>query len=399
MKKIVGILTAAAIATSVFAADVSASTKIKGALFSYDNAKTFTLLKEGNDSHDYANPNMTFSVSDDKAGATVKLTTDGATKNVAMTTQTIWFKPIDALKVTAGNFDVALNKEQIKWTDSVTGLGGNGALLSVAVEGFGLDVGFACNEANWFSKADGADNPTIADWFIKGAYSADFGTIGGFVEFNRSKRRTYAYHDDFFLGPEVAVGTKTTYKLDTDTGKIVANDPAVDKQRGCAWALKDGAITDILFGAGYRNNFDGIDLFVNFNGYMADKFEWVRPEVYAAGTFDALSFKAFVAPLIIVDSDAKDAYDNAYDAEIINDKSIQCEVIANVTYALDGFSVYGQFYDTNILGKKFVSTIELGASGSVSAMGWKTWLQIDTGKGADKDKVDISVPFELTFNF
>ena len=44
MKKIVGILAAAAIATSVFAADVSASTKIKGTVFSYDNAKTFSLF-------------------------------------------------------------------------------------------------------------------------------------------------------------------------------------------------------------------------------------------------------------------------------------------------------------------------------------------------------------------
>jgi len=391
MKKIVGILTAAAIATSVFAADVSASTKIKGALFSYDNAKTFTLLKEGNDSHDYAQPNMTFSVSDDKAGATVKLTTDGGTKEVKMTTQTIWFKPVDAFKVTAGNFDVALNKEQIKWTDSVTGLGGNGILLSVAVEGFGLDIGFDCNENNWFTKKDGEDDPAIRDWFIKGAYTADFGTIGAFVEFNRYSRRTYAYHDDFFSQDvEKADGYEVVYDEKTKTIKEKAK---TKKERAGAFVLKDGAIKDILFGAGYRNNFDGIDLFVNFNGYMADKFEWIRPEVWVSGSVDAFSYSAFVAPIIIVDSDVKDAL------EANDEKAFQCEVIAKVAYALDGFTPYAQFYDTDILAKKFTSTIELGASGSVSAMGWKAWLQIDTGKGADQDKADISVPFELTFNF
>jgi hypothetical protein len=391
MKKIVGILAAAAIATSVFAADVSASTKIKGALFSYDNAKTFTLLKEGNDSHDYAQPNMTFSVSDDKAGATVKLSTDGGDKAVKLTTQTIWFKPVDAFKVTAGNFDVALNKEQIKWTDSVTGLGGNGILLSVAVEGFGLDIGFDCNENNWFTKEDGKDDPAIRDWFIKGAYTADFGTIGAFVEFNRYSRRTYAYHDDFFSQDlEKADGYEVVYDEKTKTIKEKAKTKT---ERVGAFTLKDGAIKDILFGAGYRNNFDGIDLFVNFNGYMADKFEWIRPEVWVSGSVDAFSYSAFVAPIIIVDSDVKDALEEN------DEKAFQCEVIAKVAYALDGFTPYAQFYDTDILAKKFTSTIELGASGSVSAMGWKAWLQIDTGKGADQDKADISVPFELTFNF
>ena len=134
MKKIVGIIGAAAVlVSSIFAADVAAATKINGSLFSYDAAKTFSMFKEGNDSHDYANPNITFSISDDKAGATVKLTTDGDDTAVKMTTQTIWFQPIDALKITLGNHDVALNKEQIDWTESVTGLGGNGYLISVNV--------------------------------------------------------------------------------------------------------------------------------------------------------------------------------------------------------------------------------------------------------------------------
>ena len=125
MKKIVGILAAAAIATSVFAADVSASTKIDGILFSYDNAKTFSLLKEGNGSHIYAQPNMTFSVSDDKAGATIMLTsdTDSDSTDVRLYKQTIWFKPVDAVKITLGNIDVALNKESIKWTESAYNVG------------------------------------------------------------------------------------------------------------------------------------------------------------------------------------------------------------------------------------------------------------------------------------
>ena len=393
MKKIVGILAAAAVlATSVFAADVSASTKIKGNLFSYDNAKTFSLFSQANDSHDYANPNMTFSVSDDKAGATIRFTTDGTkgdsiadiySELVCQTTQTIWFKPVDAFKVTVGNYDVALNKEQIKWTESTTGLGGNGFLFSVNVESFGLDFGMSqADNGSWFEKKDADDDATIKAFFVKAAYSADFGTIGGFVEFNRAKadRKTYGNVDRYF---GIADGTREEL---FGANRVM-------------WGAKDGAIGDVFFGAGYRNNFDGIDLFVNLTGYMDDKFEWIRPEVYVSGAVDAFSYSAFVAPFIALDSDVKKAYDNAYDAELSDDKAFECEVVAKVSYALDGFTVYGQFYDTNILRRKFTSTIELGASGSISAMGWKTWLEINTGKGAEKDKVDIAVPFELTFNF
>ena len=392
MKKIVGILSAAAVlATSVFAADVSAATKIKGTVLSYDNAETFSLLSEVNDSHDYANPNMTFSVSDDKAGATIKLTTDGGDEAIKQTTQTIWFKPIDALKITVGNFDVALNKEQIDWTESVTGLGGNGYLFSINAEGFGLDFGLSqADNGLWFSKAKDKD-PAIKSFFVKAGYSADFGTVAAFAEFNRAKsgRRTYAYHDAFFVDlTEVPCETLDYYVKDGVKTKASKYTPG-----GAAFTLKDGAIGDILFGASYRNNFNGIDVFANFNGYMADKFEWLRPEVYVSGSADALGYSLFVAPFIIVDSDVKDALEAA------DEKAFQCEVVAKVTYALDGCTPYVYFKDADLVAKDFAATIKAGATGNVGAMGWNAWLQIDTGKGDKADKVDISVPFELTMSF
>ena len=363
MKKIVGILAAAAVATSVFAADVSAATKIKGTLFSYDAAKTLALFTEVNDSHDYANPNITFSISDDKAGATIKLTTDGKDEAVKQTTQTIWFKPVDALKITVGNYDVALNKEQIDWTESVTDLGGNGYLLSVNVEGFGLDFGLSQADgesAFWLSKADGAD-PKISSFFVKAGYSADFGNIGAYVEFNRnaSGRRKYAFHDDLF-------GTNPDH--------------------GGTWfATKDGAIKDIHFGAGYSNNFNGINMFVNVAGFMADKFEWIRPELYAAGSVEDFGYAAFVAPVIFTNSD--------YDIDPA------CELTVKLTYKIDSITPYVYFNDKDLLADDFVSTIKIGATGSVGAMGYNVWAQIDTGAGDTKDKVAFSVPVEFTVSF
>jgi len=383
MKKIVGILAAAAIATSVFAADVSAATKIGGKLFHYDADKTIGLLTENNDSHDYAQPNITFSVSDEKAGATVKLTTDGSDKAVKMTTQTIWFKPVDMLKITAGTFDIALNKETIDYTESVTGLGGNGFLATVDVSGFTLDVGFEANGADWLSKKDADDDPTIKKFFIKGAYSADFGNIGAYVKFNGAEDKLTKAFKDVNDAADAAALEKALKGLADILGKPYTT----------ILKPKDGAISSVEFGAGYKNTFDPITMFVNVVGFMDDKFEWIRPEVFVTGNMDAFGFSAFVAPAIIVDSDVKDELDAADISPIF------LETLAKVTYQLDACSLYAYFKDANLLAKDFAATIKLGANGSLGAMGWNIWAQIDTGKGADKDKTEFSVPFELTFNF
>jgi hypothetical protein len=382
MKKIVGILAAAAIATSVFAADVSAAAKIDGTLFSYDNAKTFSLLKQQNGSHVYAQPNIAFSVSDDRAGAKILITADadgGDKTNVFLGNQTIWFKPVDALKITLGNYDVALNKESIKWTESVymAGDGPNraGYLLSVNVDAFSLDFGLQSFEATWFDKIDGEDDPAIGEFFLKAAYSADFGTIGAWAEFNRMSvdkktRRSYGQWESFFDDDGNGLA-----------GRLFNINP------------KDGAIKDIAFAAGYRNNFDGLDVFVNFGGYMDDTFEWIRPEIFVSGNADAFGYKAFVAPVVYLDSDVKDYLDYT------DQKAFSLQVLCQVQYALDNVTVYARFDDLNLLAKKFVSEIKLGAQGSVGCMSYDAWLQINTGKGPDKDKFDISLPFQLKVNF
>ena len=358
MKKIVGILAVAALfATSVFASDISAATKIKGTIFSRGADEKVGLFQQNNDSHDYANPNLSMSISDDNFGASLKLTTDGGNKNVAQTTQTIWFKPVDALKISVGNYDLALNKEQIDWTESVTGLGGNGFVFSINAAGVGLD--FFLNEGagndSWFSKAKNADDPTLKEFGFKFGYSADFGSIGAFVEFNRN-RINWTYHDNLFGVPD-------------GTGKYSSR---IDD--------KNGAIQNILFGAGYNNTFGGVKTFLNVAGYMGENFDWIRPELYVSGAADAFGYSLFAAPVIWTNSDLN--------------KDFEMELVAKVTYALDGFTPYAYFKANNLLADTFAATVKLGANGSVGGMGWNTWLQLDVA-----DKTAISVPFELTIGF
>ena len=349
MKKITGILAVAAMATSLFAADISAGTKIKGTLFQYKGAEeSISVLGQGNDSHDYANPNFVMSIGDDKAGATVKITTDGNT-TPAMTTQTIWFKPIDALKITVGNYDVALNKETIDWTESFTGLGGNGYLVSVNVAGVSIDLGL--NEGNggafWMTKGKEGD-PSIANFFFKAGYSADFGNIGAYLAFNKKQN------------PEA--------KWEITCGKYDLAEPM------------SSTIKQMDFGVGYKNTFDPVTMFVNVVGHMEKKFEWIRPEVFASGNIDAFGFSAFVAPIIYVDGDLN--------------RDAECELVAKLTYAMDACTPYVYFKDANLMNKTFVSTIKVGATGNCGLMGWNIWAQIDTG-----DKVSLSIPVEFTVSF
>ena len=377
MKKIVGILAVAALfATSVFASDISAATKIKGTIFSRGADETVGLFQQKNDSHDYANPNFSVSISDDNFGASLKITTDGDKGSgvdpfwapvTKQTTQTIWFKPVDALKISVGNYDLALNKEQIDWTESVTGLGGNGFVFSINAAGVGLD--FFLNEGTgndfWFSKAKNADDPTLKEFGVKFGYSADFGSIGAFVDINRSGNR-WTYHD----------GLTSAY---ADAAKYGVDDKGNPKT-GILDPKAEGAIKNMLFGAGYNNTFGGVKTFLNVVGYMGENFDWIRPELYVSGAADAFGYSLFAAPVIWTNSDLN--------------KDFEMELVAKVTYALDGFTPYAYFKANNLLADTFAATVKLGANGSVGGMGWNTWLQLDVA-----DKTAISVPFELTVGF
>jgi len=176
MKKIVGILTAAAVmATSVFAADISAKAKIDGSLFNWDGTNVSALsIKHGNEDW---NPNIALSVSGDKAGASFKFydnaRTDNNFTNVA-TGYSIWFKPADILKVTVGSWGTNLNQEHIGWCNTDSGIDSYGYALNVSTNGVSADLFFAPGwETKWFQ--GGANS--VADTYFKVQYGADFGTV------------------------------------------------------------------------------------------------------------------------------------------------------------------------------------------------------------------------------
>ena len=124
MKKIVGILAAAAVlATSVFAADVSAKVKLDGKLLNVDTTKEkdgVSAVSIGHNTDESWNPVLNMAVSGDNYGASVGFYIgkwdygEDPSKwqgwnhgyGAGLKECKIWFKPIDVLKFDVGRIDL-----------------------------------------------------------------------------------------------------------------------------------------------------------------------------------------------------------------------------------------------------------------------------------------------------
>ena len=408
MKKIVGLLAAAAVlATSVFAADVSAKVRVGGSLFEAapivndkgDDATALKLLNAGTVSNPWDAPFATLTTSTDNAGGTVKFARNG--DNIKWADVQVWLKPIDVLKITAGGQDLCMNKETITWDnhDKRQAFGTYGYSLGFAQDAISANVAFGTTDGGWFmedanAKYKSTEDPLAAyvrDLYANFAYNADFGTISAFFRY-RGKN----------------------WSDISDPAKIAFNP------------------TQINFGAAYKNTIDAFTFFVNVIGttYSAptdkEKPYWTlaadkegKPyapfglcvDAFAQYSADALTVKGFVQ------FDCNDfSHVNAKgDADLVdNGSNTALKVIARVDYKLDnGIGLFAQFTDKNLLLKKvqgtdtdpsaaFISEIKAGASGSVGLVSWEAALQFDTGiTGKDNkcDKVKISAPIYVQASF
>ena len=149
MKKIVGILAAAAVlATSVFAADISARLVQKGSLAGGYDGNVYVLGM--GKTHQKDADLIQFSASTDKAGASFRLWADMADDEaVKVRKLSFWFKPVDMLKVTIGFFEPGLYTERLDWWKvgtaeyygNVNGWGGVGRYSGACMgDGYGINL-------------------------------------------------------------------------------------------------------------------------------------------------------------------------------------------------------------------------------------------------------------------
>jgi hypothetical protein len=339
MKKIVGILAAAAIATSVFAADVSAGAKVASTLF---NSKDGAISLLGTLNNDLtANYKTLFSLqfSSDNAGGGVKywgakassidldkvMTPDEgkepkdaiSTKDfVAFDSFNVWFKPTDALKLSFRENGLELfgDKYNGYYAHNVAGATG-GYGLTYAADALTLDLRLG---ENFVSKAKDAD-AVVGALGAKLSYSADFGSVAAVFE---------------------ASNTFKNFKV----------------------------------GAGYSGSFDAVSVVFNAGAVLEDgKDAVIGINPSAGGSIDAISW-AIDVPVEI-----------AAKAKVgLNTKA---------AYALDACTATAYFEDGNLLADKFDAKIGLKFNGSVGAASWT----VDPSfKVADKE---FNVAFETAVNF
>ena len=349
MKKIVGILAAAAVlATSVFAAEVSAGVRLAGSLFNYDGTDV-SALKLTHENQFYHAP-IAFSISDDKAGGTLKLTdkargngdddiddqlakkAEPAKASQALVTSSawqIWFKPVDALKLTFGCYKNTLNQESIGWYRSDSGIGDDGGaqgsyVATIApVDGVSVDLLFGNTFGSpWFN---GADN-SVAEFGLMFKYSADFGTIGALFD------------------------AKDTFK-------------------------------DLKFGASFAGSADAISYWINVLGYYKEEFTKVRAELFGAYSQDALSLKLFVPFNFNVGATGANA-------------QIDLGAVFRLDYAMDSITVYLEAADNDFLADDFSMSIKPGIKANVGCCA----IDLGVNIGASS-KVTIDVPLELKVTF
>ena len=346
MKKIVGILSAAAIlAASVFAADVSAKVKLDGSLFNLNADKSINALKIEHANSESWNPVIAMSVNGDVAGAETSLyigkliTPTGENGEgffdwnkgytLGIKTFKIWFSPLDGLKVNLGNVETNLNQETINSSKTDSGVVSEGFGISYNKDAIGIDLILAPGWGNnWFSKADGQD-ASVAETYFKFQYNGgDIGTINAMFD------------------------AKDTFKT-------------------------------LKFGAGYKNTFSGITVFENVLGYVGnEKFTKVRSETFASGNVDALSWAVWLP----------------VDINLGDKVTVGVGTIAKATYNAGPCSIYlyleAADWLANNLAKGSAITVKPGVTGNVGTMSYEVAVETKIN-----DPFSLSVPVKFTVSF
>ena len=173
MKKIVSILAVAALATSVFAADVAAQFKVGTNLY----ANKAVLTSPASSGWDDNNTFFKLTGNLDAAGAEIHVSDVDAT----LYGISLWFSPIENLKVTVGNNTVGtIEKGTFAWwAQSVKLENVNGIKVNYNIGDLGLEFLSANNALLDFNNS-GYD--VVGDFWLAATYGlGDAGTIQAFV--------------------------------------------------------------------------------------------------------------------------------------------------------------------------------------------------------------------------
>ena len=373
MKKIVGMVAALAVATSAFAVDLNSMIQIDGDAMNYSEAGGFKAL----DVKDY-DPQGTsdyvwkMSATTDKAGAEIWYYSTGSgnlAKDSTLQNYSLWFKPIDSLKVTIGSVDYgSALKPQFGWWAYNAELASYGIGVDYTYDALSLSLALAPGAGNYWFDSSAEGYKKIGNFWFDARYQTNYGLAQIYVA------KGAAVHPHGFTGWN-------------------ASDLAV----GAAWGNNP-----------YMQN----GYFVDVAATFSDGKKIVPADVWAADadTEDGLAFEKVVSQIY------GQYFIDSFGVQFINvlkytPKSVQkgsntgwawaeCDAEfkygfeLKARYAMEGWTPYIQINGYSIMDKSM--EIDLGCDTSVGACSINAYVAIPVA--FEDYSFSFSVPVEFTVN-
>lgn len=353
MKKIVGIIAAAAMATSVFAVDLNSMIQIDGDLMNYDGKNFKALMAKEYDPSGDSDYLWKLSASGDKVGAEIwSWTIDGS-----VTSKKVWFKPIDQLKVTIGNvYASSIANPQFGWW----------AKHELAAYGYMFDISLSSVSFTAMLAPGAGDywlEPSKEYLFTYGSYDGKLGA--------------------FWLDSKFNIGDAGQFQVFIASGATVgphgfSNWKNTPLAFGVAWNkmpyMQTGFYADVVASLGYDTTSTETVKPLGFQGIDSQ----------FGGQYVANGIKLQLTNIV----QYRKMNQHASDGDFIYGFEFKG------AYAFDGVEPYIQIDGYDVMNKAL--KVDLGASFNVG--GASMYAALELPISFEDYKFTFSVPCEITFN-
>ena len=410
MKKIVGILSAAAVlAASVFAADVSASAGLSSTLFESDtDGKVVVLGSLANkQTADYATL-FSLQYSSDVAGGGVKYWGNGNAlkfNGLEFGAFNVWFKPMEGLKLSFMENELGLFGDKYNGYEAhAVAKVGKGYGVEYSISGLTFNLNFVPEFAG---KANRDACAGINEFGLKAAYAADFGNVAVIADFNNGpdKKGESVNFNSFKVGAGYSGKIADVVDLVGTVGFQYNQDGNKDS---------DGNYTDHFTGETYafQKRLNKLLATVSAGGNI-DAFGWAvcvpatvefvtfpfENEYFSASLPAEFKLGLEVSASYKISNIGLKAYFKSADLfahDIDKVETMKETMIANLTTYMEGS---GTIKVKEVKNNYFAGNFGVEVTGNVGAASWKVTpdLSINTKKGAEKTTFKISFETGISF--
>ena len=386
MKKIVGILSAAAVlAASVFAADVSASVGLKSTLFESDTAGKVVVLGPLTNNQDAGHLTLfSLQYSSDVAGGGVKYWGSGDT--VKFGKFNVWFKPMEGLKLSFLDNELGLFGDKYNgWEAKAVAKVNEGYGVEYSISGLTFNLNFVPEFAG---KVDRDACAGINEFGLKAAYAADFGNVAVIADFNNG--------------------------LDKKGESVNFNSFKV----GAGYSGKIADVVDLVGTVGFQYNQAGENHFTNYA--LQNRLNLLKATVSAGGNIDAfgwavcvpatVEFVTFPADKVNIPAEFKLGLQVSASYKIGNiglkAKFESDDLFVHDIDLVESFaetiiaSVGGDTLNVKeVKNNYFAGNFGVEVTGNVGAASWKVTPDLSINTKKDAEKTTFKISFETGINF